>query len=240
MLTGYEVVFDEHLRVKPKSTRNVYRVKKDNVTYCYKDQAYYEYEALLHINHESLPKIIDYKDGRLIKEWVEGEPLDCVHITPTKELIRNFTKYTKELFDIVHSSNYILLDYTLENIAYNEGQFRYFDFDSSVRFDVILTHLLGSGRHFSRPYESLLANVHYTDDYFAYAGVIYTCMIGSVPYLNDEKNSELAKKNYQTTYKNIVPKFTTKLLETGLSKKEVDFIIACLNPFQTNRPTSFL
>ena len=240
MLTGYEVMFDEHLRVNSKLRRNVYRVKKDNVTYCYKDQAQYEYEALLHINHESLPEIIDYRNGRLIKEWVEGEPLDCVHITPTKELIRKFTKYTKELFDIVHSSNYILLDYTLKNIVYNEGGFRFFDFDCSVPFDKILTPLLGSGRHFSRPYESLLANVHYTDDYFAYACAIYNCMIGSVPYSNNEIDVELAKKNYETTYKDIVPEFTTKLLETGLNKKEVDFIIMCLNPFQSNRPTSFL
>ena len=240
MLTGYEVIYDEHLRVNAKSRRNVYRIKKGNVTYCYKDQAQYEYEALLHINHESLPEIIDYKNGRLIKEWAEGEPLDCVHITPTKELIRNFTEYTKELFSIAHDSNYILLDYTLSNIVYNKGLFRFFDFDCAVPFGVILTPLLGSCKHESRPYESLLANVHYTDDYFAYACVIYTCMIGSIPYSNNEKDVELAKKNYQTTYKDIVPEFTTKLLETGLNKKEVDFIITCLNPFQSNRPTSFL
>jgi len=239
MLTGYEVIFDEYKRARSTS-RNVLRIKKDGVLYCFKDDSQYEYEALLHINHESLPKIIDYNNGKLIKEWVEGEPLDCQHITPTKELIREFTKYTKELFNIVHSSNYILLDYTLKNIAYNEGKFRFFDFDCSVPFDTSLDSLLGLDMCTSRPYESLLSNIHYTDDYFAYACVIYTCMTGTIPYTNNEINAELAKKNYQTTYKDIVPSFTMKLSEIGLDKKEVDFIITCLNPFQGSRPTSFL
>ena len=65
-------------------------------------------------------------------------------------------------------------------------------------------------------------------------------MTGSVPYSNNQRDVELAKKNYETTYKDIVPEFTTKLLETGLNKKEVDFIITCLNPIRDGRPTSFL
>ncbi len=239
MLTGYEIIFDEYKRAKNLS-RTVLRIKKDAVLYCYKDEAQYEYEALLHINHESLPQIIDYRDGKLIKEWVDGEPLDCAHITPTKERIREFTKYTKELFNIVHSANYILLDYTLKNIAYNKGTFRFFDFDCSVPFDKQLNSILGIGMCTSRPYESLLGNTHYTDDYFAYACAIYNCMTGSIAYNNDEINEELAKKNYQTLYKDIAPMFTTKLLETGLNKKEVDFIVTCFNPIQGNRPTSFL
>ena len=239
MLTGYEVIFDEYNRARNFS-RIVLQIKKDGVFYCFKNDARNEYEALLHINHESLPEIIDYNNGKLIKEWVKGEPLDCAHITPTKELIREFTKYTKELFNIAHSSNYILLDYTLKNIAYNEGTFKFFDFDCSVPYDRPLNSILGIGECTSRPYESLLGNVHYTDDYFSYACVIYTCMIGSTAYKNDEINEELAKKNYQTVYKDIAPIFTTKLLEVGLDKKEVDFIVTCLNPIQGNRPTSFL
>jgi len=189
----------------------------------------------------NVPKLIDYnlKEGWIIKEWCSGKTLD--HYTDwDADMIRQFYKFTKDLFYHLHPRNLVLQDFKPFNISYGE-KFMYFDLDWVVDVNTQFANSLGVKKYLYKSYESLygLPLASTNDDYFSFATTVYNSLVGPPEWSNSKRDSMEAHEQYEIEYDILSVKLYNKLIQTELKLNEINFIVDCLNPFRQYRPQVF-
>lgn len=210
--------------------------------------------------NNSLPKFYDYEsEGKwLWREFVEG---DCLSLFlkrydfgPKQRIVlfQSFTELVRDLFRSFHESSlgcYVLRDLKPRNIVCNSkfvmkivdlGGVRSENHMISVKSK---TKRLGKGKWKFWAPEQLLEEKTWLSrkvDYFSFGVSSLYILTGKKVFSNAEDQFFNAMKNYRKEYFAACQRLEDLYAKSYLSKEEVTFLKACIEPNYKKRPGTFI
>lgn len=184
-----------------------------------------------------------------IREWLSGKSLDLMEgIVWDREMLRNLWNTFDFAFESFHTRDdpILLRDIYPRNIGIDGNRFFLFDFNSAKPLSLLHKIQIKSrlGTNFSK-FQSPehiagdLSKLSVKSDYFGFASTMHSLIVGKVAWTNSEKGTLASRRTYEKEYNLASINLDEKMSAIGFSPMDKAFLMACMNPDPSRRPSKF-